>query len=352
MNPFIQKISTVLLFAAFVSGCSNESASSGDSNTDSSSGSQEVVIYTALDREFSEPILKKFEEDSGITVKPVYDTEAVKTVGLVNRLITERDRPTADIFWNNEILRSLQLKKEGITQSYDVEAAATLPAEMQGPDGHWNGFASRARVILVNTELIPNREDYPTSVHDLTDPKWAGQAGFAKPLFGTTSTHAAILWVLWGPDKAKEFWENTMENAVMYAGNAQARDAVADGEIAWCFTDTDDAFGAIQDGKPVEIIYPDGGADDMGVILLPNTLIKIKDGPNSQAADELLNYLLSEDTEVALSNSRSAQIPVRASLSPPDGIPSLEGKKLLDIDWQDVVDALPECQVFLTELVQ
>ena len=42
----------------------------------------EVVVYTALDSEFSAPIFEKFTATSGITVLPKFDAESTKTVGL------------------------------------------------------------------------------------------------------------------------------------------------------------------------------------------------------------------------------------------------------------------------------
>lgn len=105
----------------------------------------QVVVYTALDREYSEPILKKFEERTGVKVMPVYDAESVKTVGLVNRLLAEKQRPRCDVFWNNEIVRSIQLKKEGLTAPYDSPSAKDIPAAMKDADHHWTGFAARAR---------------------------------------------------------------------------------------------------------------------------------------------------------------------------------------------------------------
>src|SRR5438128_2242010 len=47
----------------------------------------EVVVYTSQDQVYAEPILKKFERQAGIRVRAVYDSEAIKTVGLVNRLL-------------------------------------------------------------------------------------------------------------------------------------------------------------------------------------------------------------------------------------------------------------------------
>src|SRR5262245_11136796 len=52
----------------------------------------EVVVYTALDREFSEPVLNGFSKSTDIKVLPKYDDESTKTVGLTSILIQEAGR--------------------------------------------------------------------------------------------------------------------------------------------------------------------------------------------------------------------------------------------------------------------
>jgi iron(III) transport system substrate-binding protein len=47
----------------------------------------EVIVYTYLYQVFSEPVLKDFEQQTGIQVRPVYDIEATKSTGLVNNLL-------------------------------------------------------------------------------------------------------------------------------------------------------------------------------------------------------------------------------------------------------------------------
>lgn len=69
-----------------------------------------VTVYVSHDRNLSEPVLQAFEQKTGIRVDAVYDTEANKTTGLVNRLLAEQAQPQADLFWNNEVGRTLQLK--------------------------------------------------------------------------------------------------------------------------------------------------------------------------------------------------------------------------------------------------
>lgn len=325
-------LSFLVVGACLLAGCDGSPASTTPTTT-----SREVVVYTALDRQFSEPIFVAFTEKTGIAVKPVYDTEAVKTVGLVNRLLAERNRPVADVFWNNEIVRSIQLQTEGLTEPYKPPTAETIPPSFREADGHWTGFAARGRVLMVNTQKMPDPATWPTRVADLADPARRGQAAFAKPLFGTTATHAAWLWVRDGGEASTTFWRTAMANSAMLAGNAQARDAAAAGEVAWCLTDTDDAFGAIEDGAPVKIVWP---ADDP--LLIPNTIVLIKGGPNPANARALIDYVVSEEVEVALSKSRSAQIPVRPNLAPPAGLEPIDEDRVPKVDWAAVAKALPE----------
>ncbi|OPZ09197.1 MAG: Iron uptake protein A1 precursor [candidate division BRC1 bacterium ADurb.BinA292] len=117
-----------------------------------SAAARTAVVYTALDQLYSEPILAAFAEQTGIDVLSVYDSEAAKTTGLVARLVAERDRPRCDVFWNNEIVRTNQLQREGLLQPYAAPGAAHVPAAFKDPEGYWTGFAGRMRVVAFNTD--------------------------------------------------------------------------------------------------------------------------------------------------------------------------------------------------------
>ena len=105
----------------------------------------EVVIYTSLDQIYSEPILKAYEQKTGAKVKAIYDVEAAKTTGLVNRLIAEKDNPKCDVFWNSEIGRTLILKEKGVLAPCFSPSARDIPDRFKDKDGYWTGFAARAR---------------------------------------------------------------------------------------------------------------------------------------------------------------------------------------------------------------
>ncbi|MHC4068613.1 MAG: type 2 periplasmic-binding domain-containing protein [Planctomycetota bacterium] len=124
----------ILTAALFFAGCKGKEQAR-----------QEVVIYTSLDKVFSQPILDEFEKLTGIRVLAVYDSEATKTTGLVNRLIAEKNSPRADVFWNSETGRTIVLKQKGVLAKYISPSASDIPAQFRDPDGCWTGFAARCR---------------------------------------------------------------------------------------------------------------------------------------------------------------------------------------------------------------
>lgn len=192
-----------------------------------SSTGPEVVVYSALDREFSEPILDSFEQRTGIKVLANYDVESQKTVGLVNRIIQESNRPRCDVFWNNEILHALRLDELGLLQPHPSAAARHFPDGYRPADGSWHGFAARARVLIVNTEVLPDPTEWPTSVEDLAKPIWKDKVAIAKPLFGTTASHAAVLFAAWGDERARKFFQHVQQNAHVLSGNKQVAQSVS-----------------------------------------------------------------------------------------------------------------------------
>lgn len=312
--------------------------------------SSEVVVYTALDQEFSEDHFKQYQQETGAVVVPKFDTEANKTVGLTETLFAEKDRPRCDLFWNNEILNTLRLQKAGMLESYKPQHYGEYPAEFLDPDGQWVGFAARARILLVNTEKL-GKQKPPTSVFDLADERWKGEGGYAKPLFGTTATHAAVLFAELGDEKAKEFFNQLQTNAQMFPGNKQVAQAVSSGQIMFGLTDTDDAMVEIEQGRPVMIVYPDQGEDQLGTLFIPNTLAIIKGGPNPDAAKKLIDYLLSAKVETALAEGPSAQIPLNKKLDIPLRVETPQTVKAMKVDWSKSLDQWDPAAEFLRETI-
>lgn len=311
---------------------------------------RQVTVFTSLDRVYSEPVLARFEQQYGCKVNAVYDIEASKTTGLVNRLLAEKDHPEADVFWNSEVGRTLQLKEHGVLAPCDPATAGDIPAQFRDPEGYWYGMAARARVIVYNTELVDVPE-VPQSVYDLAEPRWRGKAALANPAFGTTATHTAAIWAHLGEQKAKDYFRALNQNEVVIVpGNAAVRDEVARGSCLVGLTDTDDVLAGMRDGKPVAMVYPDQGADQMGTLVIPNTVCKIAGAPHPEPADELIEYLLSHETESVLAHSGSGQMPVRPGVAGPEDVPDMSTIKAMDVSFEAIAAAMPASGAFLREL--
>ncbi|HLU48687.1 MAG TPA: extracellular solute-binding protein, partial [Planctomycetota bacterium] len=327
-SPFLIVAFVVCAVSMLVAGCER--------------AGEEVVVYTALDREFSEPIFAAFTRETGIRVRPVYDTESTKTVGLTNRIRAERDRPRCDVFWNNEILNTLLLEREGLLQSCKPKRAEEYDERWKDDDGKWFGFAARARVLIVNTDLVPPNE-FPDSIEDLADPRWSGQTGIAKPLFGTTASHVACLFAKLGAEDARALLERMKANDVrVLAGNKTCAEEVAAGRLAFALTDTDDAIIEIRAKRPVAIVWPDGAPDAMGTPVLPNTLALVEGAPNPEAGVKLIDYLLSPEVETMLANGPSAQMPLHPETQATPALPDLEALRPMDVDFDAAAAAFSD----------
>lgn len=309
---------------------------------------KEVIIYTSVDQIYSEPILDYFEEQTGIIVKPIYDIEATKTVGLVNRLITEKDNPQADVFWSGEFVQTILLKEKGVLTPYLSPNASDIPSQYVDPEHFWTGFAGRARVILVNTDLV-SPDDYPDSIYDLVDDTWpADQTGIAYPLFGTTATHAAALYAAEGTEEARDYFTRIYERGVRIVdGNSVVRDMVVSGQMKMGMTDTDDSCAALEKGEPVAIVFPD--QDGLGTFVIPNTVAMIRGGPNPDEAKQLIDFLLSIETAKLLIENGWSQIPLR-SVDARSGCNLDTNIVTMQIDLKSVYEQLETASSELTEI--
>ena len=167
----------------------------------------------------------------------------------------------------------------------------------------------------MNLKCAGGPAERPNSILDLIDDKWRGRVAIAKPLAGTTATHAACLFVAWGPERAQAFFRQVKQNCRVLAGNRHVARAVAQGQCAFGLTDTDDALAELEAGMPVAIVFPDqtprNGAP-LGALVIPNTVAVVHGAPHRREAEQLVEFLLSPQVEESLAQGPSAQLPLHS----------------------------------------
>jgi len=250
--------------------------------------SKHVVIYAAQDQVYAEPILRDFDRQASIRVKILFDSEAVKTVGLANRLLAERSHPQCDVFWGNEEMRTRQLAAEGVFEE-------------------WTSFGHRSRQFVINTnyvsaaagraelplgqdaqQRVPTLLGAPESLLELTNAHWRGKVALAYPLFGTTATHFLALRQHWGEAGWLAWCRGLVANdALVVDGNSVVVKLVGRGEAWIGLTDSDDIAAFQREGLPVlPAVFKE-------TLLIPNTVAIVKGAPRAESAGKLFDYLQS-----------------------------------------------------------
>jgi iron(III) transport system substrate-binding protein len=296
-----------LLVLAGLAGCGRDPA-------------REVVAYIAQDQVFAEPLLAEFTRQTSIRVRAVFDSEAVKTVGLANRLLAEQARPQADVFWGNEELRTRQLAARGVWRE---------------PRG-WAAFGHRSRRVVVNTNHValpgtapgaaPGRLPAPASLLELTNAVWRGRVALAYPLFGTTATHFLSLRQHWGAERWEAWCRALAANQPLVVdGNSVAAKLVAKGEVWVGLTDSDDIRAVQREGAPVAALPWNDET-----LLIPNTVAVVRGAPHPEAAAELFAWL--QRPEVA------ARLVAAEALEGVETAPA--GVRTLSPDWSRLVSEL------------
>jgi len=308
------------------------------------SRSREVVVYTSVDQVVSEPILRDFEKQSGLTVRAVFDTEETKSTGVLNRLVAEAAHPQADVFWSGDPVRPFVLIKRGLVAPYESPNASGIPSSFRASDGSWTGFAARVRVLLVNKNRVPASE-LPYSIRDLADPRWKGATAIANPLFGTTTMHVAALFATWGDEQGRAFLKSLKDNQARIASsNGEVKRLVASGEVAFGVADTDDAQEALSEHAPIEVVFPD--QDGIGTLVMPTTVSLMRGSPHPEGGKKLIDFLLRPEVERRLAGT-AAHVPLRSDVQTPPGVKRAGDFKAMQVDYSRVADEMERMQPWL-----
>ena len=292
----------------------------------------ELIVYCAHDAVYAEQILSDFTRQTGIRVQTRFDTEATKSLGLINLILQERQQPRCDVFWNNELLGMVELREQGLLEPHQGSGWTRIPERYRDADGYWVGFAARLRVYIFNIQQASADDETYRNLISLEPSRVA----MAKPLFGTTLTHYTVMWHLWGAERLKAWHSDLRLRGLREVdGNAAVKDVVAMGTCDVGLTDTDDCFVAIDDKMPVEMLpvrlsainpvqpaaianqSPQGGEKNNAdrnsssyTICIPNTVGIIKGTKRRGPAERLVDFLTSAETELALARAKSRQIPL------------------------------------------
>jgi iron(III) transport system substrate-binding protein len=197
-------------------------------------------------------------------------------------------------------------------------------------DGDWVGLSARARVLVYNPEIVSSA-DLPTSVFDLTKPKYEGQVGLA-PTNASFQDFVTAMRGLEGEQKTQAWLDGmTANGAKAYANNLAIVDAVGRGEIPMGLVNDYYLFERRNEAPDLEAenhFFPNG---DVGTIILATSAGVLDTNDRGADAEKLVEFLLSKPAQRFFAD-KTYEYPLVAGVDPVDGKPPLSEIQSASVD--------------------
>ena len=185
-----------------------------------------LIVYSGRSKSLVEPIIKQFEQETGIQVKVSY----ANTTQLAATLLTEGDKSPAALFWAQDAGALGAVSKEAMFEKLPESILAKVPSNFRDADGRWVATSGRARVLAYSPERV-KMEELPQSIFDLTQPIWKDRVGWA-PTNASFQAFVTALRRQAGEERTEEWLRDMKANGTKkYAKNTPIIEALAAGEI-------------------------------------------------------------------------------------------------------------------------
>ncbi len=220
-------IGMILLVCACASGVLAGCGSSSGGASDA--GGQSITLYSGQHEQTTDGLVTAFEKQTGITVNVRNDDEDQ----LAELIAVQGSHSPADVFYteNSPALEFLQAK--GLLAPVDPSTLAKVAAKYSSPDGDWVGVSARVSVLIYNPSLIAKNQ-LPTSVLQLANPKYKGKLAFAA---GETDFQPIVTSVIksYGTAAAVSWLDGIKSNAANHIvpDNETITDEVNRGQVAF-----------------------------------------------------------------------------------------------------------------------
>ena len=256
-----------------------------------------LVVYL---NDFDAIIPDLFKEATG------YDVEVVVGNGAetMARIETEGDNPQWDVVWLDSMPSINSMGERGmLMEDLEPENAKYLTDYYQEivPENksYYPTGAHAAGVIAYRNDKY-TEETAPRTWEDFTKPEYQDQIGMADPSVAAPAyPFVSYFFEDMGLEGAQEYFGTLFDQGLkIYPKNPQVVQALASGEITVAALQESNAYGMINSGEPISIVWPEEGAPASVRV----AAISAKtDQP--EVAKAFVNFLLDPETQQAIIDS-------------------------------------------------
>ena len=287
-----------------------------------------LLIYTSHKEELWKPIVKEFEERTGIWVEVV----SGGTNLLLEEIAEKKGEVDADLFFGGGV-ESLNAFSEYFIP-YEAKGIEEVDPQFRSASDVWTPFSALPVVLIYNEKLLSPEE--LSSWEDVLNPKFKGKIAMANPAHSAS----AFTGLLSFAEAVQEDTDSTEDIAgdkeilpriakqldgkeyKEYADSGEVPEAVADGSELVGITLEETALKYMAKGKNIGIIYP-----KEGTTVVPDAGAILKGAKHLENAQKFLDFSISKDCQDIL-QKRFHRRAVLTSMAGEGEPPLLEIKRL------------------------
>ena len=249
-----------------------------------------LIIYTSHKEEVYGPIVKEFEERTGIWV----EVKTGGTIELLEQLAGESGQGTCDVMFGGGV-ESYEVYKEYF-EAYQCDESSLLDETYRSSDNSWTVFSELPIVFIYNKKLVTS-EEAPKGWADLLQPEWEGKIAFADP--GNSGVSCTALLTMcqvldMEPEQLTEAFAQEL-NGTVSASSKSIISEVSAGTKIIGITLEETALKAINQGADITMVYPQEGTS-----VVPDGVALVKDAPHAQNAKLFIDFAVGKDVQTLL----------------------------------------------------
>lgn len=289
--------------------------------------SDQLVLYTSCDPEWSALLAKEFEKTTGTKVEWIREGTGV----VLQRLKAEKNQPKATVWFGGTFDGHAKAAELGLLEAYVPTNRPELGNHFQNPLGNnlSTGVYGGVLGFAVNENLLKKMgKPVPQTWDDLLNPIYKGLIAMANPnISGTAYTILATIMKKKGEQAGLAFMKQLHQNVAQYTQSGAAPiTLVGKGEAAIAIIFAHDAVKARLEGYPIrEVIPADGTGYEIGGLSL------VKNGPNVGLGKKFIDWVLSPAAQKLAPTVGAFQVPSNTKTPLDQNVIPFERVKLVDL---------------------
>ena len=293
----------------------------------------DITVYSGRTEELIQPIIDRFEEESGLTVEVKYGS----TSEMAALLAEEGGDSPADVFIAQDAGALGAVSDQGMLDQLPDDLLAKVEPRFRSATGEWVGISGRARVVVYNPDLV-SEDELPSTVEELTESKWKDKVGWS-PANGSFQAFVTAFRVQQGDEATADWLQAMKSNGVKdYPNNITILDAVAAGEIEVGLVNHYYLYEKLDDqgeGYKARNHFVDG--DDIGALVNVAGIALLSGSEHKEDAVTFLEFLLGEEAQQYFAEE-TYEYPLAAGVATDERLVPLTEIESPDIDLSELDD--------------